>query len=267
MVRPVFHGVGIEHEEAPIPGGHAVIHGEEKIEQVESNMVLAIGDSGIYRGSFGSLTRFPKRLSTQRRMGETGMRLPLFMVGVPMLMLLFSVLPRTAGAHCDSLDGPVISTARTALEKQDVAPVLKWVKKEHEREIRQAFQKTVAVRTKSEEAKDLVDMYFFETLVRIHRAGEGAPYTGLKPAGTQEPGVRASDMALESGSADALVKELTADVSSGLRRRFERTLKRKKHADESVEAGREFVESYVEFVHYAQRLHEAAEGGGLRGHE
>ena len=53
FLRPVFHGVGIEHEEAPIPGGHAVIHGEEKVEQVESGMVLAIGNCGIYRESFG----------------------------------------------------------------------------------------------------------------------------------------------------------------------------------------------------------------------
>lgn len=53
FLRPVFHGVGIEHEEAPIPGGHAVIHGEEKVEQVEPGMVLAIGNCGIYRESFG----------------------------------------------------------------------------------------------------------------------------------------------------------------------------------------------------------------------
>ena len=53
FLRPVFHGVGIEHEEAPIPGGHAVIHGEEKVERVEAGMVLAIGNCGIYRESFG----------------------------------------------------------------------------------------------------------------------------------------------------------------------------------------------------------------------
>jgi Xaa-Pro aminopeptidase len=53
FLRPVFHGVGIEHEEAPIPGGHAVIHGEEKIERVEAGMVLAIGNCGIYRERFG----------------------------------------------------------------------------------------------------------------------------------------------------------------------------------------------------------------------
>ncbi len=53
FLRPVLHGVGIEHEEAPIPGGHAVIHGEEKVEQVEAGMALAIGNCGIYRDEFG----------------------------------------------------------------------------------------------------------------------------------------------------------------------------------------------------------------------
>jgi Xaa-Pro dipeptidase len=78
FLRPVFHGVGIEHEEAPIPGGHAVIHGEEKVEQIEAGMVLAIGNCGIYREGFGvraedtvwvspdgpvPLTRHPKTLA------------------------------------------------------------------------------------------------------------------------------------------------------------------------------------------------------------
>ena len=53
FLRPTFHGVGMEHEEAPIPGGHAVVHGEEKIDRVEIGMVLAIGNCGIYRESFG----------------------------------------------------------------------------------------------------------------------------------------------------------------------------------------------------------------------
>jgi Xaa-Pro aminopeptidase len=53
FLRPVFHGIGIEHEEAPIPGGHAVIHGEQKVERVLAGMVLGIGNCGIYRESFG----------------------------------------------------------------------------------------------------------------------------------------------------------------------------------------------------------------------
>lgn len=95
--------------------------------------------------------------------------------------LLCTVLSKNAFAHCDTLDGPVVQAARIALEKGDVRALVKWVQADDEKEIRVAFQKTLAVRAKGAEAKELADMYFFETLVRIHRAGEGAPYTGLKP--------------------------------------------------------------------------------------
>ncbi|MEQ8220953.1 MAG: DUF6448 family protein, partial [Candidatus Eremiobacterota bacterium] len=115
--------------------------------------------------------------------------------------------------------------------------------------------KTLSVRTKGPEAKELADMYFFETLVRIHRAGEGASYTGLKPAGTVlEPSVIEADKALESGSIDELLKMITASMTDGIRERFTETLEKKKHANENVQTGRDFVESYVEFVHYVERL-------------
>jgi hypothetical protein len=170
------------------------------------------------------------------------------------------VLPQSAFAHCDTLDGPVVKTAKKALERGDVTPVLKWVKKDYEQEIRTAFQKTLAVRAKGPEAKELADMYFFETLVRLHRAGEGAPYTGLKGAGTVDPAVAAADRALENGSVDGLVKNITTAVSSGIRERFDRVIEKKHHPDESIDAGREFVEAYVEFVHYVERLHLDAAG-------
>jgi hypothetical protein len=101
----------------------------------------------------------------------------------------------------------------------------------------------------------LADRFFFETLVRVHREGEGAPYSGLKPAGTPvDPGIDASDTALETGSVDALVKMLAAEVDKGLRHRFAEAAEARKHASESVEKGREYVTAYVEFVHYAERL-------------
>lgn len=165
-----------------------------------------------------------------------------------------------AAAHCDTLDGPVVAAARGALEKGDVAPVLKWVKAEHEGEIREAFKRTMAVRKQGKEARGLAELYFFETLVRIHRAGEKAPYTGLKPAGVVEPAVAAADKALESGSADNLVKLVTEAAAAGIRERFARAGATKKQADESVAAGRDFVEAYVEFTHYAERLHLDAVG-------
>lgn len=166
--------------------------------------------------------------------------------------------PNIAGAHCDTLAGPVVLTAKAALEKGDVTPVLKWVKKENEKEIREAFAKTLAVRKQSKEAKELADMYFFETLVRIHRAGEGAPYTGLKPREAIEPIIAESDKALESGSVDALVKDVTDVVAKGIREKFARAKETKKHAEENIEAGREYVEAYVVFTHYVERLYNDA---------
>jgi hypothetical protein len=99
------------------------------------------------------------------------------------------IAPAAAEAHCDSLDGPVITEARAALEAGDVTSVLKWVSQDYEAEIRAAFDHVVEVRKLGGEARSLADRFFFETLVRIHRAVEGAPYTGLKPAGSGLYGV------------------------------------------------------------------------------
>ena len=180
--------------------------------------------------------------------------------------LLCTALSKNVFAHCDTFDGPVVQTARIALEKGDVTPLLKWVHADDEKEIRVAFQKTLAVRAKGAEAKELADMYFFETLVRIHRAGEGAPYTGLKPGEAVDPAVALADKALESGSVDKLVDVLTKAMANGIRERFRHASKTQKHADDSVAAGREFVEAYVIFTHYVEGLHAIIkESGGHHG--
>ena len=179
---------------------------------------------------------------------------------IMMLVMGAGWLVEQAYGHCDTMDGPVVKTAQAALQKGDVTPVLKWVKAQQEAEIREAFKKTLAVRTLSPEARDLADKYFFETLVRLHRAGEGAPYTGLQPAGTVEPIIAASDKALETGSIEPLTQEIVKLVSDGIHRRFAETMERKKRADENVAAGRQFVSAYVEFTHYIERLHNDAVG-------
>ena len=102
------------------------------------------------------------------------------------------------------LDGPVVESARNALDKGNVSPLLKWVRTDDEKAIKAAFQKTLAMRSLSPEAKEFADMYFFETLVRIHRAGEGAPYTGLKPGATIDPAVALADQSLENGSVEKI---------------------------------------------------------------
>jgi hypothetical protein len=172
-------------------------------------------------------------------------------------MLLF--LPTTIFAHCEGLDGPVVKAAQKALESGDVKLVLIWVQKKDEGEIENAFQKTLAVRKLNPQAKELADMYFFETLVRMHRAGEGAPYTGLQPAGRDlGPAIPAADKALEDGAIEPLLKLLTEAMPTGLRERFKPATAKSKFKTDEVSAGREYVESYVEFVHYVERLYEAA---------
>jgi hypothetical protein len=177
-----------------------------------------------------------------------------------LVVLTLLVIPQTALAHCDTLDGPVVDTARVALDKGDVTPLLKWVRADEEQDIKAAFQKTLTMRAMGVEAKDFADMYFFETLVRIHRAGEGAPYTGLKPGAAIDPAVALADQALEGGSVDKLVKVLTNAMANGIRERFAEAYENQKHADESVLDGREFVESYVVFTHYVEGLHGLIKG-------
>jgi hypothetical protein len=167
------------------------------------------------------------------------------------------ILPNQATAHCDTLDGPVVADARTALSQGEVTPVLKWVNPGHEKEIREAFAETMAVRRLNPEAENLADRYFFETLVRIHRAGEGAPYTGLKPAGTVEPVIAKADQALAQGNVDGLVKAIFAHTGEGIRERFRHALETRKHAGETVEAGREYVAAYVQYVHYLEGIAQA----------
>jgi hypothetical protein len=181
------------------------------------------------------------------------MKFTLVLVAVGVVCL--TLVPRVAVAHCDTLDGPVVKDARAALESKDVTPVLKWVRADKEGEIREAFQHALGVRALGLEARALADRFFFETLVRVHREGEGAPYTGLKPAGVAvDPAIAASDTALETGSVDPLAKLLAAEVERGLRQRHAEAAEARKHAAESVEKGRRYVAAYVEFVHYAERL-------------
>src|ERR1035441_494173 len=119
------------------------------------------------------------------------------------------------------MHSPVVKAAQKALAETNVNLVLIWVHQDDEAQIKLAFEKTLAVRKLNPEARELADQYFFETLVRIHRAGEGAPYTGLKPAGRDlGPVIPAADKAIETGSVDYLVTVITNESANGIRERF-----------------------------------------------
>ncbi len=166
-----------------------------------------------------------------------------------------------AFGHCDGVDGPVVTLARKALDSGNVNVVLPWVRKDDEVEIRRAFEHAVSVRKLGPQAKMLADHHFFETLVRVHRAGEGAPYTGLKPAGRDlGPAIPAADLALEDGSVEKVVGLLTEAVRQGVRKHFHAAMSHTKFDVNDVTAGREYVEAYVPYIHYVERLWQDATG-------
>ena len=191
----------------------------------------------------------------------------LFVFGGTAVSAAILMFATRAEAHCDGMDGPVVRAAQRALEAGDASPTLAWVKPEDEPAIRAAFQETLAVRRLSPQAKEFADRYFFETLVRLHRAGEGAPYTGLKPAGRDlGPAIPAADTALTTGSVEDLVKLVTDATASGIRERFQRAKALQSYDPKDVQAGREYVEAYVGYVHYVEGCYQAARSSA-HGHE
>lgn len=173
--------------------------------------------------------------------------------------LMFVATP--ASAHCDGLDGPVVTAAKVALETGEVNRVLVWVKPGDEPVVREAFGKAREVRELSGSAKELADHSFYETLVRVHRAGEGEPYTGLKPAGRDlGPALPAGDKAVETGSLKPVVKLLTESVHHGIEQRYNRMMALKNYRPDDVAAGQEYVQAYVEYIHAVEKIYGAAAG-------
>lgn len=166
---------------------------------------------------------------------------------------LFGLFVRTASAHCDTEDGPAVTDGRRALETGNVNIALKWVHRADEAEVRDAFTRAVAVRDLSPEARDVADRYFLDVLIRVHRAGEGAAFDGIKPAGTQvPPQVVAADEALATGSIDPL-RGLVADERwDELERRFDRAVALQGFDVDDLAAARDYMAAYVSFFKYAE---------------
>jgi hypothetical protein len=190
-------------------------------------------------------------------------------MGLMFIIFLTSLLltPTSIKAHCDSYDGPVIKDAFRAIENNQVEPVLKWVNSEHEDEISSLFKKLITLKNGDAEIYAIVEKHFLETLVRLHREGEGASYTGLKPAGTTKPIILISDNALEHEDYEGLIHKLEAHFAKVLKEKYDAVVDAKARKDDSVENGREYVEAYVEYTHFIEEIHDIIEhGSGSHGH-
>jgi hypothetical protein len=169
--------------------------------------------------------------------------------------------------HCDSMDGPVVKAAALALSRGSVELVLPYVPEEGEAEIRAAFDKTVAARACGAAAADVADEWFFETVVRIHRAGEGAAFTGLKPAGLGHGiVVPIAEHAIETGVADELVRLLTSTLEAEVRGKFGRVMALKAAEGGPVPEAREYVEAMLGFEVWSHKTHQCITSDPLHDH-
>jgi len=190
---------------------------------------------------------------------KNGLQTFLSLVIVSLLMILGS---SPASAHCDSFDGPVIKDAIKALETNNVNLILKWISAEQENEIISLFNKTYSLRAGDKEVYAIVEKHFFETLVRLHRETEGAPFTGLKPAGTTLPIVQLSVQALERENIDDLIGKLKNHIEMVVREKYEKVMALDKVKNESPTVGRAYVEAYVDFIHTIRAIHDVVEKRG-----
>jgi hypothetical protein len=163
------------------------------------------------------------------------------------------VRPRTASAHCDTMEGPAVLDGVRALETGNVNHALKWVPEDAGAELTAVFGQALATRQDGDRARAVADRWFLENLVRLHRAGEGAAYTGLQPEGTPvDARVRAADEAVATGSLAPLEGLVPADQRDELARRLALVLQRKDHDVDDLDAGRAYLEAYVAFFKLAE---------------
>ena len=174
------------------------------------------------------------------------------------------MLPTSAEAHCDSMQGPVVSAAKKALETGDVKLILPYVKPEAEAELTAVFKQTLEVRKLGATAMEFADRHFFETAVRLHRTGEGAPYIGLKDEPVNEA-IAAADTAMTTGSLDGVYTLLDKAIRDGVAEQYQTVKVDRERADKegTVEANRERAEAELRFEKYVFGLHQSALGLGL----
>ena len=176
------------------------------------------------------------------------------------VILLSFASPQIASAHCDSYDGPVIKDALKALEQQNVELVLKWVEPKYDEIITDKFNQTLKLKGSNEEVNKILRTHFLEKLVRLHREGEGASFTGLKPANSMTPMVEMADNSLEKNDINYVVNAVNSHLTEVLKERFAKAIELSKTKDNSVEQGRAYVEAYVEYTHTLEALEHILHG-------
>lgn len=183
---------------------------------------------------------------------------------------LLRLFPKRACAHCDTMDGPAVKDGQKALETGNINFAYKWIFEEYENELKEIYDLALKARKLGAEAQEVADRWFLENFVRIHRAGEGASYDGLKPSGTAlEPVVVAADESIDIGNMSPLKGLVTEEEYHALKEKFDQAIALKDFDINDVKAARKYVEAYVTFFKLAEgeeHDHKQAHGHGHHGH-
>lgn len=199
-----------------------------------------------------------------KKYGVRGLILGLVAAGI------FLLAPVTADAHCDTMDGPAVKDAIRAMDTGNVNYALKWVQPKYEAEVSRAFRMSMKVKDINADTKNLAEQYFFEILLRDHRAGEGVAFDGVKPHGWPvDERVKAADQSIALGNLEPLKGLVEPDKWPELQRRFQKVMSLKDFDVNRVEEGREYIEAYVQFFKFAEgedEHHESHEHVERHGH-
>lgn len=182
------------------------------------------------------------------------------------LILMFLLLwSQNALAHCDRENGPVAMAAREALKTGEPEKILIWVGEEQEQELREKFQQSLQVYRNGGNSAELAEKYFMETAVRLHRAAEGMPYEGLKPASANPPDIEAAEKALETGNFEPVKQLLCSALEEESLKWLEKTRTSAENKEENIAAGREWVDNYVKYIVYIHKLYQTIQAGPPHG--
>ncbi|WP_051205364.1 DUF6448 family protein [Salinimicrobium xinjiangense] len=168
-------------------------------------------------------------------------------------------------AHCDRENGPVAIAAKEALKTENIDRILIWVGEEEEQELREKFQQSLQVFKEGGGAAELAEKYFMETAVRLHRAAEGMPFEGLKPASPNPPDIEAAEKALETGNFEPVKNLLCSALEEESSKWFEKARTSAENKEKSVAEGREWVNNYVKYIVYIHKLYQAIQAGPPHG--
>lgn len=179
-----------------------------------------------------------------------------------LLVLGFSF---SSQAHCDRVNGPVAVAAKQALETGDVSKALIWVGEDQADELKSKFQESLKVYNSGEESRQLVEQYFMETTVRLHREAEGMPYTGLKPAQPSSEDIQTAEQALDSGDLSPVHDLLAKEIQQKTSELYQQAMQAKENRGQSVKAGRRWVDAYVKYIVYVHSLYQNIQAGPAHG--